>query len=253
MPNLDYHRYLRLDQILSLQTPVGRDVGGSETLFIAVHQACELNLRAISIHLPPLIDQLDRDNVFGAVETVKVINALILGMTAQTRVLHQLKTSDFLEFRPLLGEASGAQSIQLRLVQALLSGASPAALKTIEQAAARAGLAVGELPLEPQSVAQALEAMRERLAIGSWAALLAESGTPSESLQAVRSLLTALLDTDMLWCEWKAAHFNLVLRHLGSEFLGTGGKDGVWLLKSLSTRLFPALWDAPSPSALVES
>lgn len=251
MPNLDYHRYLRLDQILSLQTPVGRDNSGSETLFIAVHQACELNLRAMIIHLRLLIDQLDLGDFLGAVETIRLVNALILGMTSQTRILNQLKTSDFLEFRPLLGEASGAQSIQLRLAQALLAGASPVALKGIEQAAVRAGLDVGEVPDGPQSVAHALEAIRERLAIPSWAAFLADSSAPSESLQAVRSALNALLDTDMLWCEWKTAHFNLVLRHLGSEFLGTGGKDGFWLLKSLSTRLFPALWDAPG--ALVPS
>lgn len=235
MPNLDYHRYLRLDQILSLQTPVGRDFGGSETLFIAVHQACELNLRAIIIHVRLLIEQLNNGESPAALGTVKLVNALILGMTAQTRVLNQLKTADFLEFRPLLGEASGAQSIQLKVAQALLSGASSATLNSIEQAAARAGLDVGVIPEESQSVAQALEVMRERLAIGSWATFLAESGTPSESRLAVRTLLTALLDTDMLWCEWKTAHFNLVLRHLGSEFMGTGGKDGVWLLRSLST------------------
>lgn len=245
----EYHRYLRLTEVLSLQHPAGSDAGGSETLFIAVHQACELNLRALIVMTARLIDQLDEGEYLVAFDTVKTINAIILGLTAQTRILTCLNTADFLEFRELLGEASGAQSVQFRILQALMSGADAPALRHLKCVAAKAGIN-GPIPAAEQlSVAHHLERLRIRLEIPSWAMLLAGAGNETAPVTAFRVLVTALLDTDALWCEWKTVHLNLVLRQLGSQALGTGGKDESWLLRSMSRRLFPSLYELRTPRA----
>lgn len=238
----EYHRYLRLDEVLSLQQPAGSDSAGSETLFIAVHQACELNLRALIVITARLIAQLDNDEHLAAIDTVNTLNALIVGLTAQTRILNHLSTADFLEFRPLLGEASGAQSVQFQILQALMAGADPSALRRMRCAAAKAGIDVPGPAVEQRSVATCLETIRVGLEIPSWAALLA-GGAEVERVGTFRTLVNSLLDTDALWCEWKTVHLNLVLRHLGSEALGTGGKDQSWLVRSMTKRLFPNLWD----------
>lgn len=239
----EYQSYLRLSELLSLQVPVGDDSTGSETLFIAVHQACELNFRALIKSVGALIDQLDRDDYLRAVATVKIVNALIESVIGQTRTLDHLSTPDFLGFRPLLGAASGFQSVQFQTLQVLLKGAGEIELARLEEVGAGINHEVRAVAEEGRCVAESLERCRLRIAVASWASFLASSGNRDIGLQAVRVLVTSLLDMETLWFEWKAMHFNLVGRHIGFGRKGTGGTDNSFLLTSLAARLFPSLWE----------
>jgi tryptophan 2,3-dioxygenase len=237
----EYERYLRLEELLSLQNPNGIDRGAAETLFITAHQACELNFRTLIAMVEVLIDEIDTDDHSGALERVKTINALIESVLAQTRTLNQLSTPDFLDFRPLLGSASGFQSTQFQILQVLLSGADEQRLADLAHAGAGINCEVYRAAASGRSVADSLERCRCRSMIRSWSELLTTMSGRTHSV--LRALVSTLIDTDSLWFEWKATHFNLVGRHLGFGAIGTGGTENSFLLKSLATRLFPTLWE----------
>lgn len=240
----EYERYLRLEELLALQSPASTDQAAAETLFITAHQACELNFHALIATVAVLIDDMDIDNHGAAHARVLTVNALIKSVVAQTQTLNQLSTPDFLDFRPLLGSASGFQSVQFQTLQVLLAGTDEQGLANLTRAGAGINHKVRCVAASGRSIADSLDRCRHRAMIGSWSNFLAGSvDHQAQTHPALRALILALIDTDTLWFEWKAMHFNLVGRHLGFGTTGTGGTENSFLLKSLATRLFPTLWE----------
>ncbi|MFM9379101.1 tryptophan 2,3-dioxygenase family protein [Gordonia sp. VNK21] len=239
----EYESYLRLEELLSLQSPTGVDQAAAETLFITVHQACELNFHALIATVNVLIGEMDADDYSAAIGRVKIINALIESVVAQTRTLNQLSTPDFFEFRPLLGSASGFQSVQFQILQVLLSGADEQRLAQLTRAGAGINDEVHRVAASGRSVVDSLDRCRRRSTTHSWSEILSTSAAGVQTHPGLRALASALIDTDTLWFEWKAMHFNLVGRHLGFGTTGTGGTENSFLLKSLAARLFPTLWE----------
>lgn len=239
----EYESYLRLAELLSLQSPVSVDRAAAETLFITVHQACELNFRALIATVNVLIDEMDVDDLSAALERAKVINALIESVATQTRTLNHLSTPDFFEFRPRLGSASGFQSVQFQILQVLLAGADEKRLANLTRAGAGINDKVHRIAASGRSVADSLDRCRKRASTRSWSEILSVPAMDARIYPELRPLALALIDTDTLWFEWKAMHLNLVGRHLGFGTTGTGGTENSFLLKSLATRLFPTLWE----------
>ena len=117
---LSYGGYLRLDLLLSAQQPVSKPVHHDELLFIIQHQVAELWLKLVIHELRAAIANLQNDNL-GAVQKILArVKQVQRQLFEQWGVLETLTPSEYVEFRDLLGPASGFQSLQYRLVEFLL-------------------------------------------------------------------------------------------------------------------------------------
>lgn len=128
---LYYADYLQLDKILNSQHPVsftnGNEPAHDEMLFIVIHQAYELWFKQILFELQYVQEVLQRDTIDDNSEALnlcrhrlrRVVKILEL-LNQQITVLDTMTPLDFLAFRNLLTPASGFQSTQFRMVEAML-------------------------------------------------------------------------------------------------------------------------------------
>ena len=123
-----YSEYLRLEELLKLQTGVEgetRNISNDELHFILVHQNFELWFKLVineltctrnilssayveETKLPQAVHHMER-----VIETFKL-------MSQQWRVMETLEPQDFLNFRDELGTASGFESFQMREMESLM-------------------------------------------------------------------------------------------------------------------------------------
>ncbi len=128
--SLYYSEYLHLDKILDAQHPKSAEDGKEaheEMLFIIVHQAFELWFKQVRHELSSIIESLHKDRIDDNTDEMSVIVQrlyriikIINLMNAQFEVLETMKPLNFLDFRKYLYPASGFQSKQFRMVEAML-------------------------------------------------------------------------------------------------------------------------------------
>ncbi len=107
---LDYEVYLRTRELLSLQTPANELVVPDELLFQVMHQTQELWLKCASYEAANVIEQLDGDMVFGALDALDRIAQITRMLGEEIRVLFTLSPSRFQVIRRSLGNGSGLES-----------------------------------------------------------------------------------------------------------------------------------------------
>jgi tryptophan 2,3-dioxygenase len=128
---LYYSEYLHLDKILDAQHPKsaenGKAAAHEEMLFIIVHQAFELWFKQVRHELCSIIESLHKERIDDNTDEMSVIIQrlyrvikIIRLMNAQFEVLETMKPLNFLDFRNYLYPASGFQSKQFRIVEAML-------------------------------------------------------------------------------------------------------------------------------------
>ena len=123
-----YSEYLRLEELLKLQTGVKdgkRSISNDELHFILVHQNFELWFKLIINELRSTRDILASDYVEETKlpQAVHHMNRVIETfnlMAQQWKVMETLEPQDFLNFRDELGTASGFESFQMREMEALM-------------------------------------------------------------------------------------------------------------------------------------
>src|SRR5262245_45554174 len=117
---LDYAGYLSLEQLLSVQKPLSKPEHHDELLFIIQHQTTELWFKLMIHELRAAIAYVARDELepcFKILSRVKHIQAQLVN---QWSVLATLTPSEYVQFRYVLGPASGLQSFQHRIVEFML-------------------------------------------------------------------------------------------------------------------------------------
>ena len=125
-----YSEYLQLDKILNAQHPESVKEGiraDDEMLFIIIHQTYELWFKEIIHELNIVRDIFRQPNipnnapdVYNSVHRLKRICSILNVAVVQIGVLETMTPLDFLDFRDLLRPASGFQSIQFKIIEALL-------------------------------------------------------------------------------------------------------------------------------------
>src|SRR5579884_594632 len=121
--SLTYTSYLRLDKLLSLQTPKSSGPGGpehDEMLFIIIHQVYELWFKEILHELDYLQALLRNNEAARVIHTTRRILAILKTVVAQIDVLETMTPLEFNAFRGFLESASGFQSLQFREIEFLL-------------------------------------------------------------------------------------------------------------------------------------
>jgi tryptophan 2,3-dioxygenase len=247
---LSYGTYLRIPELLSVQSPLADPPANDEMLFIVVHQAFELWFKEMLFELESARDNMfsgDTHRAHHQLTRVHVIERLLI---QQIEVIETMLPQDFLEFRSNLDPASGFQSVQFREIE-FISG-----LKKDSY------LHVAETEDETSRLERRLA---EPTLWDAFCALLERSGLPMppDDEEARRTSLTkmardrdafadafalseALLTHDELFAVWRIRHVLMVVRQIGSK-PGTGGSSGATYLRTtLEKRFYPELWDIRS-------
>lgn len=205
----DYERYLRTDELLSLQRTSSEWRHRDELLFQTIHQTSELWLKLASEEFATATSRIGDDDVVGAIRLMRrAVDALDI-VNQNTRQLAHISPWDYRSVRQSLGHGSGFDSPGFRKTHEL----SP-----------KLGIAFTEL-LQRRGVT--LLALYQDTAAHEDLFLIAER----------------LLDWDERLIFWRGLHLKMVERIIGGHVIGTQGTPVEVLAKRIDVRYFPALWD----------
>jgi tryptophan 2,3-dioxygenase len=231
---LDYGSYLRLGELLSLQTRLTDE--HDELLFIVVHQVYELWFTQLLFELEHARTAMDADDVRGAGRAFKRVSTIERLLVQQVDVLETMGPSEFAAFRSRLAPASGFQSVQFREIEFLSGSKDAAYLDRLDTDAAQKRRLERRL-VEP-SLWDAFVALVQRQGSPSLGEILADRDVHG----ALYDLSEALLDHDEAFALWRSRHVLMVERQIGSQS-GTGGSSGARYLRgTLAKRFYPELW-----------
>lgn len=232
---MDYGTYLRLDELLALQTVQSSPEHPDELLFIVVHQASELWFKVLLHEMDHLIEAMAGFDTMRALLAVQRVNVLTEIVAQQLSALDTLPPQRFAQFRGYLGSSSGSQSWQFRIIEAT------AGLRDEHFLAA-----IREHGTPPPALEQVLaRPTLQALAL----ALVEHEGMPLEELYTgpgptpMFLLIEGLLEFEQRFARWRFLHVQLVERIIGPGTGGTGGTLGAkYLARTVTQRFFPELW-----------
>ena len=110
--DMSYGDYLKLDKILSAQTPLSAQ--HDEMLFIVIHQSSELWLKLAGHELCEAIENLKQGDFGHAFKVIARVKQIFNQLTHSWTILSTLTPVDYLKFRNALGHSSGFQSYGYR-------------------------------------------------------------------------------------------------------------------------------------------
>ena len=204
----DYERYLRTDELLSLQKTADEVVHRDEHLFQAVHQTSELWLKLACTELDAAAALVDEDRPARAVRLLRRSNDALSLVTSQLHMLEHMSPTDYAIVRTALGHGAGFDSPGFRRVHR----GTPILGSAFDRLLERRGvtlLEVYERGYEVEDVYQLAEQM-------------------------------------MTWDErvilWRFLHLKVVERIIGGNVIGTQGTPVEVLGKRVDVRFFPELW-----------
>ncbi|QIP00222.1 tryptophan 2,3-dioxygenase [Bradyrhizobium symbiodeficiens] len=253
---MSYGDYLALDAILGAQHPLSE--AHDEMLFIIQHQTTELWMRLAIHELSAARLAISKDEVQPAMKMLARMSRIFEQLNNAWDVLRTMTPSEYTRFRSQLGQSSGFQSRQYRLIEFLLGNRNHAMLKPHAHDAETTKLLEAELAT-PSLYDEVLR-LADRNGLKMPAAVLARDVRETHSfnegvLQAWRIVYEApethwmlyelaekLVDFEDYFRRWRFNHVTTVERVIGFK-RGTGGTGGVsYLKRMLEVELFPELW-----------
>ncbi len=254
---MSYGDYLGLKRLLACQEP--RSAHHDEMMFIVIHQATELWLKLALHELSAAMAHIRSDDLPPAFKMLARVSRIQAQLIQSWDVLSTLTPADYMTFRHVLGNASGFQSHQYRLVEFTLGNKNPAMLmphrhnaeihallsaaleapSLYEEAIfllARRGLGVdaGQTKRDWREVHQSDDSVRR-----AWLTVYRDT----ESHWDLYELAEKLVDLEDRFQQWRFQHMTTVERIIGHK-RGTGGTSGApYLRRALETRFFPELWE----------
>ncbi len=117
---MSYAGYLCLDNLLAQQRPLSSPPHHDEVLFIVQHQIAELWMKLLIHELTAAIHHIQNDQLDPCFKILSRVKLIQMQLFEQWAVLETLTPSEYLEFRTVLGNASGFQSYQYRKIEFLL-------------------------------------------------------------------------------------------------------------------------------------
>ncbi|MBD1204224.1 MAG: tryptophan 2,3-dioxygenase [Rhodobacteraceae bacterium] len=253
---MSYGDYLQIDRILGAQHCLTD--AHDELLFIIQHQTSELWMRLALHELDAARRCLDADRAPEAFKMLARVARIFEQLNSAWDVLRTMTPSDYSRFRDDLGQSSGFQSWQYRLIEFAVGNRNPAMLRPhahrpdilsrLEAELARPSLYDAALAHVARLGLPVPAAILARDPAQSWAA---DDGVramweqvyrdPSRHWQAYE-LAEKLVDFEDYFRRWRFNHVTTVERVIGFK-RGTGGTSGVsYLRRMLDVQLFPELW-----------
>lgn len=254
---MSYGDYLRLDQILSAQSPLSEQ--HDEPLFIIMHQTTELWMKLILHELEAAVACLRGEDIRPAFKMLSRVSRIQSQLIQSWDVLSTMTPADYLTFRDRLGHASGFQSHQYRMIEFLLGNKNrsmldphrdrpdlhrrlekvlkaPSLYDEVIRLLARRGFAIAREVLN-RDVSQRY--VSDSTVQEAWLRIYRDT----ESYWDLYELAEELVDLEDWFQQWRFRHVTTVERIIGFK-RGTGGTAGVaYLRKALDIRFFPELWE----------
>jgi tryptophan 2,3-dioxygenase len=254
---LTYGGYLQLNQLLSAQKPLSNPPHHDEMLFIIQHQVAELWMKLVVHEVRAALVHLRRDDVDTCLKVLARVKHIQSQLFEQWAVLETLTPSEYIQFRHVLGPASGFQSLQYRLIEFLLGNKNSEMLAVfahdpLHQAELREALEAPSLYDEfLMFLARAGHAIPPSCLERDWTT--PHQDTPDlipalrriyenpEQFWAEYHLCEQMVDVEESFQLWRFRHMKTVERIIGHK-RGTGGSSGVsFLKKALDLTFFPEL------------
>ena len=209
----DYERYLRTDELLSLQKTAEERVHHDELLFQTVHQSSELWLKFATTEVDEaarLLEHAPRSTRRSGYCAGPCSRSWYV--TTQIEMLNQMDPWEYSQIRVVLGHGSGFDSPGFRRVPVV----TQRVVKAFDRLLSEAGLDLAELY---------------------------QHGRDHEQLYQLAELLTEW--DERIWV-WRFRHYAIVARALGEDTIGTQGTPVQVLGKLIAQRQIPKLWDVRS-------
>lgn len=253
---MSYGDYLQIDRILSSQHLLTG--AHDEMLFIIQHQTSELWMRLALHELDAARRTIAAGTVPPAFKMLARVARIFEQLNSAWDVLRTMTPSDYTTFRDGLGQSSGFQSWQYRLIEYAVGNRNLAMLKPhahrpditarLEAELARPSLydealrhlARQGLPVPAEVLTRDLRAPWTAHP-GVQAAWETVYRDPARHWEAY-DLAEKLVDFEDYFRRWRFNHVTTVERVIGFK-RGTGGTSGVsYLRRMLEVELFPELW-----------
>lgn len=253
---LTYASYLRVDELLNLQTPRSQGPDGAEhdeLLFIVIHQVYELWFKQILHELDYLQARLRANDTAHAAHTVRRILTILKTIVAQVDVLETMTPLEFNSFRGFLESASGFQSLQFREIEFALGHKRQPIMRHLDELPGRDRLAERyDQPTLWDAFLCYLQLNGYSIPADQLERDVTQPLVPSPDLQAilidvyrnnalVSNMCERLVDLDEGFQEWRYRHVKMVERTIGIKS-GTGGSSGAAYLATTIKPFFPDLW-----------
>lgn len=255
--DISYGDYLDLDSLLNAQNL--RSNSHDEMMFIIIHQASELWMKLCIHELTSAMDKLKSDEIGPAMKMISRIARIQEQLIQSWNILSTMTPKDYASFRDSLGQSSGFQSYQYRIIEFSIGNKNAAMIKahkdhSARYAAVKAALdapSLYDLTLQllsrrgfdipkdyidrdwskPYVVSDAVEA--------AWREIYKNSDDNWDLYEWAEKLV----DLEHRFQTWRFSHMKTVERIIGYR-QGTGGTAGVhYLKKALDLRFFPELWN----------
>lgn len=255
--NMTYGDYLHLDTLLSSQKRLSGH--HDEMLFIIIHQVSELWMKLILHELKTSIASIEAGELSPAFKMLSRVSKIQSQIIHAWDVLSTLTPSEYIQFRDDLGQASGFQSYQYRMIEFALGYKTPHVLKIYEKdpellthlqeaykspslydvsihALSKAGFPIDEDVLHRDFTNPYKE---NDSVLAAWT----EVYRSTDKYWDLYELAEKLIDLEDWLQQWRFRHMKTVERIIGHK-KGTGGSSGVsYLKKVLDHQFFPELWN----------
>jgi tryptophan 2,3-dioxygenase len=253
---ITYSGYLQLDKILQAQAPLS--AAHDEMLFVIQHQTSELWMKLAIHELHATCRLIATDDLQPAFKTLSRVSRVLEQLNSAWDVLRTMTPSEYTEFRGSLGQSSGFQSWQYRMIEFLVGNKNAAMIQSHQDDAAvvarldaalrapsiydltiqllhRRGLGIDKAILERDV---SVPHVAGDSVVAAWLSVYREPARYWELYE----LAEKLVDFEDYFRRWRFNHVTTVERVIGFK-RGTGGSSGVsYLRKMLDVVLFPELW-----------
>lgn len=253
---MSYGDYLRIDRILGAQEPLSD--AHDELLFIIQHQTSELWMKLAIHELDAARRMIAESRAREAFKMLARIARIFEQLNNAWDVLRTMTPSDYTTFRDSLGQSSGFQSWQYRLIEYAVGNRNaamlrphahrPDILEKLEAELARPSLydeALRHLARSGLAVPQDVlnRDLRQNWTFHEgvmevWQSVYRDPKTHWEAYEMAEKLV----DFEDFFRRWRFNHLTTVARVIGMK-RGTGGTSGAsYLKRMLEVELFPELW-----------
>ena len=253
---MSYGDYLQLDRVLGAQKPLSR--AHDEMLFIIQHQTTELWMRLAIHELSAARRAIAGDQLQPAFKMLARMARIFDQLNGAWDVLRTMTPSDYTRFREALGQSSGFQSWQYRLIEFVVGNRNAAMIRPhahrddirdlLEAELATPSLYDEALRLLARNGIPVPQEVLSRDVSGPYAAsegvveAWREVYREPETHWMLYELAEKLVDFEDYFRRWRFNHVTTVERVIGFK-RGTGGTAGVnYLKRMLEVELFPELW-----------
>lgn len=254
--DISYGQYLDLEKVLNAQNCLSDS--HDEMMFIVIHQASELWMKLMIHELSAAMDCVRQDNLGPAMKMVARIARCQEQLISAWSVLSTMTPKDYLSFRDSLGQSSGFQSYQYRIIEFSLGNKNPGmaaahkAFPEIHQRVEQALNAPSIYDLTLQLLAKKGFDIPADYLDRDWSlpysanpeveAAWSEIYRDSDKHWELYDWAEKLVDIEHRFQTWRFSHMKTVERIIGHR-RGSGGTGGVsYLVKALDLSFYPELW-----------